>query len=473
MHLEDTMKRLIYICLCVLFPLPLAAEREKLPTVYLSYDSDLATTFQDGHIAFVNSGDTIALPIQIRRRGSSSLKYDKPSYAIKLMDSMHQSVDTSFLNMRKDNYWILDAMACDVARMRNRAAMDLWNEIVPPVWYSSLEPEARNGYAGRMVDVWHDSIHMGLYCLTERIDRKQLKLKKYNEQKGGIRGALYKTTSWDCTSFGAYDAAPTDGSPTWKGWEIVYPDYEDGQPVTWEPLMKMYDFILNSDSATFADNIASNIDLPTYITYRLFVQLLSARDNSGKNCYWSFYDIQSSPKAVISVWDVDHSWGRMYNSDLEKTDYNVGSNHALNRKLEQYYPDFHSLTESRYATLRSSAFSIGHLDDLLDSYFSLYTQTGIDTIESALWNNHNGLSLDIQSEQPYIHDWLVERLAFLDELYHYSPMPIAIHQVAEDDRIVGIYDIYGRRISGQLSALPTGIYIVLYSNGTAMKTMQP
>lgn len=450
----------------------MATKNYALPKVIITSEYSLQTTFQNGHFILIDSGDTLSFEMVYRRRGATSLKYDKPSYAIKLVDSLGNKVDTSLLAMRKDNYWILDAMAVDKARLRNRAAMDLWAEIAPPLWYKDKEPKAVNGYAGKMVDVWNGDQHMGLYCLMERIDRKQLKLKKYDANKGGIRGVLYKTFSWSCTRFAPYTTPPNATANIWEGWELEYPDVEEEMPITWQPLMNLYNFIVDSDSTLFADSIAHYVDVPTFINYNLLLQILSAGDNTGKNNYWSFYDIQTSPKATISLWDIDHAWGRRYNSSEEITTKDIGSTNELQKKLVQYYPHYIDSIEHRYASLRSSIFTISHLDDLLDKYFEMYQQTGMDTIEENLWSGHNNIELDIQSERSYIHNWLVDRIAFLDNNYHYTPITTDNGDYYEEDNphVCAVVDIYGRQVSNTLNGnLPRGIYILLYTSGKTKK----
>ena len=86
--------------------------------------------------------------------------------------------------MREDQSWILDAMWLDCSKMRNRVCFDLWNDF-NTLYYSNTEPEAVNATHGYPVEMILDGAYHGLYILSDRIDRKQLKLKK----KGGY---LYK-----------------------------------------------------------------------------------------------------------------------------------------------------------------------------------------------------------------------------------------------------------------------------------------
>ena len=458
------MKKVFLIA--ILYCIASMAQGQSLPKIILHNDSTtLQQTFTTGQLTFIQEEDTTSYSIQLRRRGATSLLYDKPSFAVKICDEQGAKLDASFLGMRSDNYWILDAMASDKARMRNRAAMDLWLEIAPDVWYKQQEPGAINGYRGEMVEVWSDSVPMGIYCLMERLDRKQLKLKKYNASKG-IRGTFYKSYAWsDAVNFRlTTQPLPSDTMITWEGWEMGYPDYEDGEAITWDPLVGLLDFVSNRRSEVFADSIAMMIDMPTYINYCLIVNLLSARDNAGKNNYWSFYDIQQDTKSTISLWDMDHSWGRMYNSQEEETNYILPKNHLYQRCMSEV-PGFVDALEERYAQLREEIFTVEHLDGILEKYFTLFAETHMDSVEIALWSGHNNIEFDIQSEKDYIHDWLIQRLAVTDTYYHY--MPHATQDITSDPSVTRVYDIYGHYISDTITGLPSGLYLYRHDGITS------
>ena len=114
-------------------------------------------------------------------RGGTSKNYEKKNYAVKLVDEFGLKLSASILGMRDDNSWILDAMAVDKARMRNRVAFDIWNAMdVKPYYYES-EPKVRTGISGKFVELYLNDDYNGIYCLNEKLDRKQLKLKKIKE----------------------------------------------------------------------------------------------------------------------------------------------------------------------------------------------------------------------------------------------------------------------------------------------------
>jgi len=440
-----------------------------LPRIDLGYNTLAADTFNAGTFCFTYLGDTISLNMQVRHRGNWALKYDKPSYAIKLTDSIGQNADTSFLGMRTDNYWILDAMAVDHARMRNRVSMDLWLEFSRKPWYYADEPKLINGYRGHMVEVYWNNQPRGIYCLMERVDRKQLKLKKYSEKKG-IQGILYKP--WRNTSAAAWlipypTNIPDDTKSVWDSWEVQYPDLEDGEPITWAPLYNSIKFAQKTDQ-TFLDSIGEYVDLPVFIDYILFTQLLSARDNDRKNIYVSYYT-SSTKRGVYTPWDLDHALGRQYNGDAESpTATGLFNGHRLYQRLNTYCHLQDSLRE-RYTHLRQHFFTVEHIDSLCAPYFELFAATGCDTLEQRLWSGPNGIEFDIASEQAYIHNWMEARLMYLDSIYSYAPPaphPTQLHSAMCKDshpkllwyhqqiyilKGKDIYDIYGRKISAPSS----------------------
>ena len=79
----------------------------------------------------------------------------------------------NLLGLRADcSKWILDAVAGDRSRMRNRVAMDVFTS------YARLPYETDNAgrYSslGRYVEVWANGEYQGLFCLTDRINRELL-----------------------------------------------------------------------------------------------------------------------------------------------------------------------------------------------------------------------------------------------------------------------------------------------------------
>lgn len=133
--------------------------------------------------------------IGIQYRGGWSQSLPKKSMEIEFWtDSTGtETVDHSLLGMRSDDDWNLQAMYNEPLRIRSKTSNDLWR-MINTLHYQNQEPKAINGIRMKYVELFVNNEYRGLYCLGEKVDRKQLKLKKYN---GNIRGELYKGVSWE------------------------------------------------------------------------------------------------------------------------------------------------------------------------------------------------------------------------------------------------------------------------------------
>ena len=411
-----------------------------LPIVQLYTEGkSWSNTFSSGKIKVTENDKTQTgelLNADIRYRGANALNYSKKSFAVKLKDENNESIDRSYFGLRDDNYWILDAMAADLSRMRNRVATDLWNDFSVDPYFKNQERNMINGTRGQFVEVFLDDEYWGLYCMTERIDRKQLKLKKYQEETQNIRGVIYKAEQWsDPVMMGKrgggnnrYFEIPnySNTSDSWGSYEIKFPDFEDGELITWKPLYNLISFVVNNDDLSFRNFITEKIDFPVWLDYYLFLELIYARDNHGKNIYYYIYDINDKEKFGIVPWDLDGTFGRSW--DRSQTDSQVrfidflnnhgtGEHYLYQRLRENNVNNYNLLLKTRYDELRFNYFSKEKLLERFENYLDLFTVSGAKNREKTRWNGTNSVSIQLDEEIDYILDWISGRVDFLNEQY--------------------------------------------------------
>lgn len=450
------MRRRALIGLVLLYLLPLSAREVQtyLPVVNLTFSALSRDTFSACTFTLIEGDKTSTLKAAIRHRGASALIYTKQSYAIKLYDEDGVKMDTSLLQMREDNYWILDAMAIDKARMRNRVAMDLWLDFSSKPYYFEKEPTMKNTSDGKFVEVYVNGEYSGIYCLMERVDRKQLKLKKAENNK--IRGVLYKSVDWAGTFFSEGETEAYDNtSREWMRFEYEYPEEEDNL-ITWEPLANAMDFAVNASTENFVQHIAEKIDLPVYLDYELFALALSARDNRGKNVYLSFYNINKAAysKVLFTPWDIDHSFGRDYKADEEEIDRMKEWSITLQTRLMNEYPNYKEQRLDRYAYLRENFFKEDSLVKRFEAYFDLFHETGAAEREEERWSGVDKIELDFESEKDFIASWIPQRIAYVDSLIGYK---------ADDSDVENCEAAIAR----PQKLLQDGTLYILFPNGTA------
>lgn len=439
----------------------------ELPQIRITYAAEAfnSKTFIPAALVYEEGDSVCSFACTVRHRGALSLNYAKPNFALKFQDENGEPMDVRFLGMRKDNNWILDAMAIDRARMRNRVSMDLWLDFSRPPYHQGLEPKAVNGYRGRFVEVFANDDYLGLYCLMERLDRKQLKLKKFVEAREEVdsagnvtrvpahhRGLLYKAIDGNGTRTPYLlwqTEPPTPGSYAYDGVEAAYPDAKDHEPFDWNPIRDNIYYMGTHFGQTFRNKIRSLFDVPVLIDYVLFVDLLYAIDNVGKNVYFWFYDQSSADQRLgVTPWDIDAAWGRNFVGGRVGAGQAMETRSNFDSRFMKVYSGYADTLCVRYAELRDSLWSEANLCGYFDRYFSLFQQTGVWEREQARWAGTDSKVTALVDEQYYIHQWIRQRLAYLDKQYGYVsatvdavPAPAPVPSAA--------YDLMGRRRVGE------------------------
>ena len=417
-----------------------------LPIVSLDHGNVVSDTFQPGSMRLIH-GDGTAEEYHtlLRYRGASSLIYDKKNYAVKLTDANGEDMDASLLGMRSDNSWILDAMAVDMARMRNRVSTDLWLALSTRPYYANLEPSMVNGTHGEFVEVTVNGAYWGIYCLTEKVDRKKLRAKKY--QGSTVRGVLYKAIAHD--SLRKITEVPKDSSATWQGWEAQYPDPSKGEPSTWQPLYSLAELLSQPEGSKEVERtLETRVDLPVWIDYCLLMDLMHATDNGKKNMFVYFRDITASDvRACICPWDMDATWGRTWRRIKEGPETNCNISNGVNFHMYTTLPDGFYRQCQRWAELRDAGMTAEYILAIFDRYFDLFERSGAAGRETERWNGINDVTIDFETEKDYIHDWVPRRSVYLDTDYGYHKTQGFQDINSENHEPEATYGIDGRKTS--------------------------
>ena len=417
-----------------------------LPIVSLDHGEVVSDSFLPGSMRLIHGDGTMEeFHTLLRYRGASALNYDKKNYAVKLTDANGEDMDASLLGMRSDNSWILDAMAADMARMRNRVSTDLWLALSTRPYYANLEPSMVNGTHGEFVEVTVNGAYWGIYCLTEKVDRKQLKAKKY--QGSTVRGVLYKAIAHD--SLREITEVPKDSSATWQGWEFQYPDPSKGEPSTWQPLYSLAELLSQPEgSKEVEQTLETRVDLPVWIDYCLLMDLMHATDNGKKNMFVYFRDITASDvRACICPWDMDATWGRTWRRIKEGPETNCNISNGVNFHMYTTLPDGFYRQCQRWAELRDAGMTAEYILAIFDRYFDLFERSGAAGRETERWNGINDVTIDFETEKDYIHDWVPRRIVYLDTDYGYHKTQGFQDINSENHESEATYGIDGRKTS--------------------------
>jgi len=376
---------------------------------------------------------TDTLLVSMRWAGGSTNRtwYHKHHYHMKLVDGSGNKVNRSLLGLRSDNHWRLDAGLIDMGRIRNHTANTLWADFNVKPYYADKQPTARTYTRGKHVEVFLNGVYRGFYDLTECLDRKQLKLKKYDDQQSPavIHGQLWKgKDETDATMFISPDEPCDSTQQAWAGFQLQYPDIDDVCPADYSTLRQAVNFVANSNGKQFSDSVANYFDLPALAHYYVFINVLLAIDNSCKNLLWACYDRQTSPRLTPAIWDLDATVGQHW-SDIDacyripaigpENELTVVSKLGKSRLFSRLMalPNFRQQVLDTYWQLRTTVL---HPDSLVARYnavFDTLQASGALWRETQRWSGDTDIArrtLDFDDERQYITDWLTRRIAYLD-----------------------------------------------------------
>ena len=381
--------------------------RSEMPLITITTDGPIINTpAVHGTISVADAnGHVITMHAGFKIRGTSSQQYDKKSYRVELWEDATGTtmMDTTFLGLRSDDDWNLEAMWSQPLRLRNKVANQLWMEM-HQLYYQDLEPEARSGVRMEYADVFVNGSYMGIYALSERMDRKQLELKKYN---GELRGLLYKGNGDGAPTFEslpAYDNA----LGTWDNYEWVYPNESD-TAINWGHLYSFTNFVMNASDNVFYTQYSTQFDKSNAIDYYLFINALKAMDNMGRNLFLARYK-KTGPYFYLP-WDLDAIWGLSTDGNQS---YNAGglmSNGFFDRLIKDCNSNgFVASAQTRYNALRSTILTKEHIMQLVQNQYDNLLENGAYDREHEAWPS---FTVDA-SQLTYMSSWLDARFNYLD-----------------------------------------------------------
>lgn len=404
---------------------------------------------------------------KVKWRGGTTNTADKHkrNYKIKTLNEKGKKQEISLLGMREDNNWILDAGQIDLFRLRNRIATEIWNDFATKPYYASKEPKAKSGVTGKVVEVILNNEYRGIYSLTEAMDRKELKLKKYDDKNQEFHGQLWKVSSWDKATFWDIDKDYDNTQETWHAFETKYPDIEDVNPTDYSPLYEAIDFVANSNDEAFKKEVGDYFDIPVLIDYQLFQETLKPVDNNGKNMFWGIYDVAKSKKLTLAIWDLDASVGQFWqcstplhpNRVFPNTDLGVKDGFNLYHRLSSLNVDnYNEKVANRYHELRKTYFSEENLISRYQGYYDMLVKSGAASREETKWSEDSdigGYPLNFKSEIEYIKNWIINRLNYLDT--NQFPISTNISEIHQKESLSPktTYNMLGQKVGASYQGL--------------------
>ena len=363
----------------------------------------------------------------IEIRGAFSQTFPKKSYELNFWSDTTGAVERELrlLNMREDNKWNLQALYNEPLRINSKIANELWLDI-HELYYKAAEPTAKSGIAMTYIELFINEEYRGLYALTERVDRKQLKLKKYNN---GIKGELYKGYHWGgAVTF--TDLPPfSNASSTWGGFEYKHPD----ELTDWTNLYNFVNFVKNSSNQTFYNNYRQRFRFDNAVDYYILLNLLRATDNTGKNIYIAKY--KTGDPYFYVPWDLDGVFGTDWQGQVVNTTNDIMTNGLYDRLIQDCSPGgFREKLTERWTQLRASVITENNIISKFRVNSDFLLRNKIYEREHIALNTY---SVDT-TYVSYMSNWLRDRLNYLDVAFNQPCTPLS-NNVVKQEKTLELY----------------------------------
>lgn len=450
---------------------------DALPTLHVWFEGKFSKGMEhylNGRMRLTDTdGRAVELPARFKTRGATAQAYQmKPSFNMKLRtEDYAEEADSALLGLRSMSSWILDAMAIDRICMRNRVAFDVWNA------FSRLPYDTdfggRNGTEGRFVEVWINDVYHGIYCLSDRINRKLLGLKKVKVDKDGtatLRGLLYKNGTGDIANQEepGYNDDFTACTVEWhNAWELTYPD-DYACEAAWRPLQE-----------AFADGTAACVKryffLENLADYQILVMALSLGDSWGnKNRYLSVRNVENDindPRAevadgrrfVLTPWDMDASLGGNSRGSYYQGNYSHWAVKDIPKTAP--FPIAPVINDKEYVALLRQAWERGRVDALapeavnarLDAYAALFLRSGAWQRQTKHFDAQRyrpNYVEDLAGEIEGVKQWYALRFEEMDRYFGITNGTYDVRTARESGTV---YSLQGIPMGGR--PLPRGVYI--------------
>lgn len=443
-----------------------------LPVVKMDIDPDSPISKEISAHAFITITDALSrvdgkniytTDAEVHYRGSSTINYEKKSFSVDLVDGDGSERDAIFFSNRKTDKWILDGMVLDYSRMRNRLCFNLYNRI------ASMRDDKmiRNGTKGEYVELILNGSYHGLYCLSDKVNRSLLSLKK--AKNGIINGILYKcTTNTDSSAYLIRPESEVDVSSIFVySWELKYPD-ELPCEESWAPLLDLMDYITTNlnDPDKMSTNLFGLFHKDNLLTAHTFYYAVMLTDNMMHNNYLSLYNVHADHKFWITPWDLDASFGRDGKGNElfhQRSESMIVANDCQPFRMlfdmedNNYYKGIHE----KWDELKVGALSKASVFSEIDSLQQVISESGSWAREYERWNNSpHPLPLSLSEETLRMKEWYSFNYEWLS---NYRLLTDGIEEMKEDKPAqTTIYTLQGIPVSPDQfhRSIPKGIYIL-------------
>ena len=360
--------------------------------------------------------------ITIKCQGTSSMKYPKKNFTIKLYsdEARSEKLKIDFKGWGAQYKFNLKANWIDISHARNIVSARLWGDVVksrptydtlPELLRTSPNQGAIDGFP---IKVYANGIYQGRYTWNIPKDGWMTNMDDELNTHSILCGENYDS--------GCFRAPALINESDWS--DELHGTCPDNIKTRWNEVI---DFVINSTDDEFKANLGNYFDVPSLIDYDLFGLAVCGSDSFGKNQIYMTYD---GNKWIASMYDLDTTWGMYWNGEtLVAADYarnkfedyvNGRLGNLLYARMEQlFYPEL----QSRWLELKAGPLSMANIITRFENFMEYMPQELVkeDYASTTAGGAYSGIPSIAKNNLPQIRNFAVARQEWTDAYINALP----------------------------------------------------
>ena len=388
---------------------------DDIPKVFINGEIPTTKTDVLAELTYISKTLTFHSYITIKCQGTSSMKYPKKNFTIKLFEDEARSVKkkTQFKNWGKQNKFCLKANWIDISHARNVVSARLWGDVVksrsnyetlPELLRTSPNSGAIDGF---VIKVYNNGVYQGRYTWNIPKDAWMVNMDDELDTHCVLCGENYDS--------GCFRALAKIDESDWS--DEIHDTCPEIIKTRWNEVIN---FVMNSSDDEFKNNLGNYFDITSLIDYHLFGLAVCGSDSYGKNQIYMTYD---GIKWIASMYDLDTTWGMYWNGEtIVSADYarnkfedyvNGRLGNLLYSRMEQ---NFREELQSRWVELKAGPLSMTNIINRFERFTDIMSNDLIkeDYASTTADGAYTGIPSVARNNIQQIRNFAIARQAWTD-----------------------------------------------------------
>ena len=393
-----------------------------IPKVFI--DGIIPTTKDDvlAELTYISKTLQFHSYITIKCQGTSSMKYPKKNFTIKLYsdEARSEKLKIDFKGWGKQYKFNLKANWIDISHARNVVSARLWGDVVKSRSTYDILPELlktspnQGAIDGFPIKIYANGIYQGRYTWNIPKDGWMTNMDDELNTHCILCGENYDS--------GCFRAPALINESDWS--DELHDSCPDNIKTRWNEVI---DFVINSTDDEFKANLGNYFDVPSLIDYDLFGLAVCGSDSYGKNQIYMTYD---GNKWIASMYDLDTTWGMYWNGEtLVAADYarnkfedyvNGRLGNLLYSRMEQL---FYQELQSRWLELKAGPLSMINIITRFENFMEYMPQELVkeDYASTTAGGAYSGIPSVVKNNLQQIRNFAAARQAWTDAYVNALP----------------------------------------------------